>query len=274
MSFDLKFRADHMAVVIANGVGTGHTVNGYSHIASIKGNNTFGSTGSIQMRFNRQTESGGKWYGTWRFIYENGTSNVFHDIGGSIHIDTSYRYEAMWMCGSNVSQSGASVDPVSDPDGFIWVRRRPSAGGDWETVMFVESISLWVNPGNGWNAGWADPINSNRHSGIEPIWGDFANYLLESWEEIIPLENLWIIGENGSVSSSNTALDNLDQVTRTAHFPKTRVIGGRLALLEQDDEPDAVAGAAVIYLRDNGSGKMQIVAKFPTGAVQQLGIEP
>lgn len=34
------------------------------------------------------------------------------------------------------------------------------------------------------------------------------------------------------------------------------------------------ANKAVIYTRDNGSGKTQLVARFPTGAVQQIAIEP
>lgn len=40
------------------------------------------------------------------------------------------------------------------------------------------------------------------------------------------------------------------------------------------DPGDAPANSGLIYMRDNGSGKTQFVAKFPSGAVQVLATEP
>lgn len=34
------------------------------------------------------------------------------------------------------------------------------------------------------------------------------------------------------------------------------------------------ANKAVLFCRDNGSGKTQLCARFPTGAIQQVAIEP
>ena len=40
-------------------------------------------------------------------------------------------------------------------------------------------------------------------------------------------------------------------------------------------DPDAPAtNQGIVYLKDNGSGKTQLVVRFNTGAVQQLAIEP
>lgn len=40
------------------------------------------------------------------------------------------------------------------------------------------------------------------------------------------------------------------------------------------DDAAPASGQGTVYLRDNGSGKMQLVARFPTGAVQVLATEP
>ena len=46
-------------------------------------------------------------------------------------------------------------------------------------------------------------------------------------------------------------------------------------MLIQGSAPAAPIGAtARFFARDNGSGKMQICVRFPTGAVQVLATEP
>ena len=47
-----------------------------------------------------------------------------------------------------------------------------------------------------------------------------------------------------------------------------------LIMSEQTDIAAPAANKVVIYCRDNGAGKTQLVARFPTGAVQQIAIEP
>lgn len=39
-------------------------------------------------------------------------------------------------------------------------------------------------------------------------------------------------------------------------------------------DPAVVAGKGKVYFKDNGSGKMQLVVRFPTGAVQVIATEP
>ncbi|WP_422001762.1 hypothetical protein [Reyranella sp.] len=49
---------------------------------------------------------------------------------------------------------------------------------------------------------------------------------------------------------------------------------GRLLMQESADPVAPPAGNATLYVRDNGSGKTQLVARFPTGAVQVVATEP
>jgi Pectate lyase superfamily protein len=49
---------------------------------------------------------------------------------------------------------------------------------------------------------------------------------------------------------------------------------GAFKLLEQTDPTAPATNNALLYAKDNGSGKTQIVARFPTGAVQVIATEP
>lgn len=49
---------------------------------------------------------------------------------------------------------------------------------------------------------------------------------------------------------------------------------GTLSGSETTDPAAPAANSGVLYFRDNGSGKTQLVARFPTGAVQVLATEP
>lgn len=50
--------------------------------------------------------------------------------------------------------------------------------------------------------------------------------------------------------------------------------GGSIEFLERTDVAAPGSNSVRIYAKDNGSGKTQLVARFPTGAVQQIAIEP
>ena len=49
---------------------------------------------------------------------------------------------------------------------------------------------------------------------------------------------------------------------------------GGMQLPERADPSAPAADKAILYVRDNGSGKTQLVVRFPTGAVQVLATEP
>lgn len=49
---------------------------------------------------------------------------------------------------------------------------------------------------------------------------------------------------------------------------------GRVQLVEGNDPNAPAANQCVLYARDNGAGKTQLMARFNTGAIQQVAIEP
>jgi hypothetical protein len=52
------------------------------------------------------------------------------------------------------------------------------------------------------------------------------------------------------------------------------VVESDLVFTEETAPAAPAANKCVLFLRDNGSGKTQLCARFPTGAIQQVAIEP
>lgn len=50
--------------------------------------------------------------------------------------------------------------------------------------------------------------------------------------------------------------------------------GAGLSFIEMATPPSAVANKAIVYAQDNGAGKTQLMVIFPSGAAQQISIEP
>ena len=67
----------------------------------------------------------------------------------------------------------------------------------------------------------------------------------------------------------------LEKVDEDGDLLADEVIVEDSFLLSEISAPDApAANKAVLYCRDNGSGKTQVVVRFPTGAVQVVATEP
>lgn len=84
-------------------------------------------------------------------------------------------------------------------------------------------------------------------------------------DAIIALETELGILPKGSDSDVVARLNRLDTVLHSGGFE------------EFDEILDPVAPAvdkARLYVRDNGSGKTQLVVRFPTGAIQVIATEP
>lgn len=74
-------------------------------------------------------------------------------------------------------------------------------------------------------------------------------------------------------ASAQTA--NVLEVRNTSDVIEFRIAPkGFLEFLEQTDPAAPASNRAVLYSRDNGSGKTQLCVRFPTGAVQVLATEP
>lgn len=49
---------------------------------------------------------------------------------------------------------------------------------------------------------------------------------------------------------------------------------GAVVFTERTDPAAPAANTGILYVRDNGSGKTQLVVRFPTGAIQTIATEP
>lgn len=73
----------------------------------------------------------------------------------------------------------------------------------------------------------------------------------------------------GAVEVTNTVL-----ITDTTTLEATLILSGVAAQFSEMSDPSAPAASKVLlYARDTG-GKTELVARFPTGAIQQVAIEP
>lgn len=91
------------------------------------------------------------------------------------------------------------------------------------------------------------------------------------------LSNSTAIGANAVVSADNRAVigdGNVTDVYLGSETPSATLHPKVLELYEISDPAAAPANHARLYARDNGGGKTQIVAIFPSGAVQVIATEP
>lgn len=84
------------------------------------------------------------------------------------------------------------------------------------------------------------------------------------------------------ISDNTDALGGASNRVSVGYFGTSVVVGntsisagGAFVVPElASDAPAPAANYGVIYMRDNGSGKTQLVARFPTGTIQVLATEP
>jgi hypothetical protein len=76
-----------------------------------------------------------------------------------------------------------------------------------------------------------------------------------------------------NVDTTHTGYIALDDVARTVSGEGVAFLGGYLGLIEQASDPSPIANTALVYAKDNGSGKTKLMVQFPTGSPIQLSIE-
>lgn len=83
------------------------------------------------------------------------------------------------------------------------------------------------------------------------------------------------VGGNATVASGHTQAVALGYGTTTTAANQIQGGARHIELSELGADPAApAANSGRLYFRDNGSGKTQLVARFPTGAVQVIATEP
>lgn len=80
---------------------------------------------------------------------------------------------------------------------------------------------------------------------------------------------------NGEVTANGSGLTVAGSTTLNGAVAVTNTTTGYIEGSELASDPAAPASdRGRLYFRDNGSGKTQLVVRFPTGAVQIIATEP
>lgn len=73
---------------------------------------------------------------------------------------------------------------------------------------------------------------------------------------------------------ANVATPVTDSGTSTTRIENDFVKTGKYMRFPEVTAPGALTNEALVYAQDNGSGKTQLMVRFPTGSAQQISIEP
>lgn len=79
------------------------------------------------------------------------------------------------------------------------------------------------------------------------------------------------IAIRGNAAQTGALLEALDSAN---NLLLSILAGGGIQMLEQADPAAPPANSGILYVKDNGAAKSQLVARFPTGAVQVIATEP
>lgn len=83
-----------------------------------------------------------------------------------------------------------------------------------------------------------------------------------------------VVDDAGSIPVWSTRLLHTAGLFAFQEATEIDILGGDILFTERADPAAPAANKAVLYSKDNGGGKTQIVARFPTGAVQVIATEP
>jgi hypothetical protein len=165
------------------------------------------------------------------------TGRVLYVLAGSRSTETLSLY-ALAEDGSIVT-STTTFDTVGDvlPAGPIWIS---------------EGVELTYAAAIGTGIGLADLIDDDTLVALHDLLA------LQKWDEVEALSA--VIG-----GMTPTERDTVAGISG---------VDGGIGLTEITDPSAPATNNAAVYVRDNGSGKTQLVVRFPTGAIQVISTEP
>ena len=139
------------------------------------------------------------------------------------------------------------------------------SGAGTLSITSAASQNIQLSPGSG---GTLSLGGSAVSLASGPIWGRNANagFYAAAGGRI-----------GWGSSSDNTGTNDIDLVRMAAGIARIAngsTGGGALQFTEMTAPTAPAANNAILFLQDNGAGKTQLMVLFPTGAAQQVAIEP
>lgn len=192
-------------------------------------------------------------------------------------------FSSTWSATESVYEYDAPVTSFQ-LSGFRWITKIAPGGTDqWDLALRVNGVTTAQavaiigtdldETTTGDAASIADgdtfsmqSVPTSTPTSMSKAWWSFAGST-----EAAEIKGSFVAGADGTVTSSRTALFNLDGVTRTVHAPNTLYVAGYFTLHE-GGSPTPIANTAILFAKDTG-GKTELLVQFPTGSAIQIAIE-
>ncbi len=232
-------------------------------------------------------------------------ARILRIVGSTVICETS---TATWTAGDTVE---CAISPYPDVTGFQYAFYGFTPGGTYRSFMdltnrgartfdagiLMRSVAM---PTTGGAQGpWAFDLGMliwNAHAGLQIRYCDTYAIYLDADDLFYAGDASTGTGIGGSIQWGSTGgkiqwlpdggVGGL-QIRMNPDLDVTRAgvglldlynplssTGAGIQLSERADPSAPAADKAILYVRDNGSGKTQIVARFHTGAVQVIATEP
>jgi hypothetical protein len=169
---------------------------------------------------------------------------------------------AAWLATPSGSTSGTTASGNTDTISSIWTCCDSNSAGTEQVKARLGQITMWDVAQTGAN--------------LQNIKDYYTNkWFLGALTGTQVRGTVKIGGANGTIRGSHKILMNLDTVTRDITPDEgTLALCGYLELLKQTVDPSPQPDAIILWVRDDGSGKMELMALGPTGSPGQIFVEP
>lgn len=212
-------------------------------------------------------------------IDQRGTGRVFDFQDGGVS-------RLFMLDGGQVTLADAASPPNPDSLLHIWTGNAGAVAAVADTVLTVENSThayiSFLTPNTGTSGlRFGDPQSNNvgavlyDHTNgrlIAKIEG--SNRLFHSAGAFAFQEPTVITTTTGDLTLDPAGEINLNGKNLRTGNSNILMGAGRVTFDERNDPPAPSADQASLYTKDNGSGKTQLVARFPTGAIQVIATEP
>jgi hypothetical protein len=269
----------------ASGGGTTNFLRADGSWAAPAGGGSPGGS-NTQFQFNNSGAFGGTADLTWDSVnkqakFLNGTGHFEIGLDSSYNAvfghafassDNVKQYEFKYYSSGAIQTSGFKLSDVGNGFTTVITQLGGSGGLYWTDGAGNPGkllVGTWSNPGDSqelrataghWYTSGADLFGINGQSaGAQFQVTANAAAVVGVTIKLAASQsaNAWEVQPNGST-------------TPLAAF----LAGGGLLMKERADPTAPAADNGILYVRDNGSGKSQLVVRFPTGAIQVISTEP